>query len=151
MPFHNIRATYLPYCLQLQPCGRYAVLNREYKPLGWSVRSFVHYEQHPILATIRITPKKAVQLSHDGSHNTKEVFLYCDGCNPDLSAATWSAYSKRLRVLAAIVTDDNGGRSPASICIQNLVDFTGEKRSKKDIAKSVYTRLEHKRSNIKPT
>ena len=35
--------------LQKQPDGRYAVLNREYKPVGFCTRKYVTYEEYPVL------------------------------------------------------------------------------------------------------
>lgn len=40
----DFRASYLPYCLIRQADGRYAVVNRRYKPLGYITSDWVDYQ-----------------------------------------------------------------------------------------------------------
>ena len=35
MPLGDFRSVFMPYCLRKQKDGRYVVLNREYKPVGF--------------------------------------------------------------------------------------------------------------------
>ncbi|WP_416046711.1 hypothetical protein [Cupriavidus basilensis] len=106
MPLRDIRSTFLPYCVERQPDGRYAVLNREYKPVGFWTNAYVTYADYPILVKIKgLTPKRASLISHDESSNTDLIFLYDDGCVPTESAAHMNAYLKRLAVLAKLEID----------------------------------------------
>lgn len=106
MPLHNVGSACLPYCLKLQECGRYALLNREYKPLGFVSRDFIKYNSFPILLTLRITPRKASLLSYSGSKDTSCIMLYSDGCNPYLSYEYWKSYEDKLRVLFELETPE---------------------------------------------
>ncbi|MDO3387200.1 hypothetical protein QWI17_15260 [Gilvimarinus sp. SDUM040013] len=101
MPF-DIRCVVLPYCLELQECGRYAVLNRNYKPLGFIVDDFVNYQQYPVLLTVRITPRLARTISHKASADTSKIYLYDDGCLPTASAKAWASYCARLNKLIGL-------------------------------------------------
>lgn len=100
MPLHDVRSVFLPYCVQRQADGRYAVLNREYKPVGFWTEAHVVYEKHPTLVKLPgLTPKVATLLSYKGSANTKSIYLYNDGCVPTDSLRAMEAYMKRLAVL----------------------------------------------------
>ena len=44
MSFDNVIAVYMPYCLQRQEDERYAILNREYKPLGFITKDWIKYD-----------------------------------------------------------------------------------------------------------
>jgi hypothetical protein len=93
MPIMNPRAIFLPYCIQRLEDGRHVVLNRNYKPLGFTTEDFVTYEDYPIGVTFKgLTPKKAAQISYRGSADLDTIYLYNDGCNPDESAANMKAY-----------------------------------------------------------
>ena len=78
---------FLPYCLQLQPDGRYAVLNRDY----------------PILVEIKgLTPKVAAKLSHNGKPDLDAIYFYDDLSNPKLGAVNLKKYLDRLSILAKL-------------------------------------------------
>lgn len=97
------RAIFLPYCIQRQPDGRYVVLNRNYKPLGFRTADFLEYEQYPIAVKFKgLTPKKAASLSARGSENLEAITLYNDSCIPTASAANMKAYLSRLEILAKL-------------------------------------------------
>lgn len=98
----SVLSLFMPYCLKKQPCGRYALLNRQYKPVGFVTDRFVRYEQFPVLADLRIDQKTAARLSWDNSASTDEIFLYNDGCNPNNSDEDMNAYLGKLKVLAKI-------------------------------------------------
>ncbi len=149
MSLHNIRSIHLPYCLKIQPCGCYVVLNREYKPLGWNVRDYVHYGQHPILLLVRITPKTAERLSYNNRSNTDTIKLYNDDCVPDRGLVEWESYSGRLSFLASLVVDDGGYQSNINVCIQNLFDAAGKHGDKATIAKTVHENWLHQKTNVK--
>jgi len=81
MSLGDFRSVFLPYCIRKQPDGRYAVLNRAYKPVGFFTRDIVMYEDHPVLVTIKgLTKAKAAKVSYAGSDNVDEIFLYNDWC-----------------------------------------------------------------------
>ncbi|MDN7754742.1 hypothetical protein [Burkholderia gladioli] len=67
MPLKDVRSVFLPYCVQRQQDGRYAVLNREYKPLGFWTRAYVTYADHPTLVKIKgLTAARAAKISYMG-------------------------------------------------------------------------------------
>jgi hypothetical protein len=102
MSLFDMRAIALPYCLKLQNCGRYAVLNRAYKPLGFYTRDYIKYDDFPVLITMRMTPQKAAKISYAKDANIREVFLYNDGCTPTSSPENLQAYIERLLNLSSI-------------------------------------------------
>lgn len=106
MPLGDFRSVFLPYCLEKQPDGRYAVLNREYKPVGFYKKDFVRYAEHPVLVKLRgITKKKAALLSHDNDPDVGKIYLYDDGCVPTHSKANMKAYLAKLEILAKLKID----------------------------------------------
>lgn len=97
----DFRRTYFPYCLQRQADGRYAILNRDYKPIGFQTSKHVDYAAYPTLVQFkRLTKETAAALSARGDDNLEAIFLYNDGCVPTDSAAHWTAYAERLKRLA---------------------------------------------------
>lgn len=103
MPLNDFRSVYMPYCLALQEDGSYAVLNREYKPVGFRTHDFVDYSDYPVTSTFKgIGPATAKKLSVDGSDKLESIFLYNDGCVPTRSAANMAAYLKKLELLAKL-------------------------------------------------
>ena len=48
MKLANFRWVFLPYCLDEQDDGRWAVLNRDYKPLGMLTGEYVDYDGHSL-------------------------------------------------------------------------------------------------------
>ena len=94
-------AVCLPYCLKKQEDGRYAVLNREYKPVGFNTHEWVEYCDYPVCVELKgIGPAKAEKLSYKDSDDTDTIYLYGDGCNPCHGAGEMSAYLEKLRLLA---------------------------------------------------
>lgn len=102
MSLFDGRCVFLPYCLKMQECGRYAVLNRAYKPLGFFTRDYIEYSDYPVLLTVRITSKTAAKISHCNDTNVSEIFLYDDGCIPTRSFSDWECYAARLQTLLSI-------------------------------------------------
>ena len=103
MSFDNFNAVYMPYCLQKQEDGRYAVLNREYKPVGFITRECIKYDDYPVCAEIvGIGPAMARKLSYKGSEDTDWIHLYNDGCNPCDGAGEMEAYLKKLELLSRL-------------------------------------------------
>ena len=103
MPLGDFRSVFLPYCLKKQDNGRYAVLNREYKPVGFFTTSHVKYEKYPVLVKLKgLTAAKAAKLSWKGEKNTGEIYLYNDGCVPTRSKANMKAYLTKIELLAKL-------------------------------------------------
>jgi hypothetical protein len=76
MSFDNFNAVYMPYCLQRQEDGRYAVLNREYKPLGFTTKDWIRYDNYPVCAEIKgMNSAMASRLSYKGSDDTESIYL----------------------------------------------------------------------------
>ncbi|MFX1670841.1 hypothetical protein PWR63_00780 [Paraburkholderia sp. A2WS-5] len=106
MPLKDVRSTFLPYCVKRQEDGRYAVLNREYKPVGFWTNAFVTYADHPTLVKIKgLTAARAAKISYKGDTNVDTIFLYNDGCVPTDSTAHMNAYLSRLATLAKLEID----------------------------------------------
>jgi hypothetical protein len=106
MPLGDFRSVFLPYCLKRQPDGRYAVLNREYKPVGFYTKTWVDYEKHPVLVKFKgITKIKAAKLSYKGDGSLDEIYLYNDGCIPTRNAENMNAYLLKLEILANLKID----------------------------------------------
>jgi hypothetical protein len=104
----TVRHIYLPYCVQRLKDGRYIILNRRYKPLGMEDTAWVDYDSHPSAHPLKgLTPAKAKAMSHRGDEDVDCIFLYADACIPTDGAAYWDAYSKRLKVLAALAIKEN--------------------------------------------
>ena len=103
MPLGDFRSIYLPYCLKKQNDGSYAVLNREYKPVGFNTRDYITYEEYPVTTKFKgIGKGVAKKLSYKGHENTETIYLYNDGCVPTQSTANMTAYMKRLTILAKL-------------------------------------------------
>ena len=50
----------MPYCVQKEAEGKYVVLNRNYKPLGFNTEKGVSYEKYPIIHKLKgLTPEIA--------------------------------------------------------------------------------------------
>jgi hypothetical protein len=103
MSLGDFRAIFFPYCLQKQKDGRYAVLNREYKPVGFYTTDWVKYEEHPVLVKLKgLTKSKAAKLSDKGEANLDEISLYSDATNPVRSKANMRSYLAKLEILASL-------------------------------------------------
>lgn len=103
MPLNDFRSVFLPYCFEKQRDGRYAVLNREYKPVGFWTKEHVNYDDHPVLVKLKgITPALASQISYNGSKDLRRIFLYDDTSNPVRSRANMQAYLAKIERLAKL-------------------------------------------------
>jgi len=103
MPLHDFRSVHLPYCLTKQADGKYVVLNREYKPIGFKTKDWIDYEKYPVAVKIKgLTAKVAAKISYKGSVDLENIYLYNDGCIPTKSAKNMQAYLNRLEVLAKL-------------------------------------------------
>ena len=106
MPLKDVRSVFLPYCVKRQADGRYAVLNREYKPVGFWTRAHVMYGDHPVLVKIKgLTAARAARISYKADPNVENIFLYDDGCVPTENAANMNAYLARLAELSKLEID----------------------------------------------
>lgn len=103
MALNDFRAVFFPYCLDKQPDGRYVVLNREYKPIGFKTRENVKYEDYPICVELKgIGSATAAKLSYKGDLNTDKIYLHNDGCVPTESTEHMKNYLERLKILAKL-------------------------------------------------
>lgn len=111
MATDNFRRAFLPYTVWTDGKGTWRVMNREYCDLGTMGVSggFGPVTDHRLKGGGRAMLERA---SWNGEVRTfadseeMQVWLYNDGCLPDRSAAAWSAYCKRLRVLCCLVQRD---------------------------------------------
>ncbi|WP_198805938.1 hypothetical protein [Leptolyngbya sp. BL0902] len=103
MALNDFRSVFFPYCLEKQPDGRYVVLNREYKPLGFKTRKYITYEEYPICVELKgLGPARAEKLSCHGDPNMDVIYLYDDSCVPTKSAEHMNNYLERLKILAKL-------------------------------------------------
>ena len=103
MPLGDFRSIYMPYCLKKQDDGSYAVLNREYKPVGFNTRDFIKYEDYPVTTKFKgIGVGMATKLSCDGNSDTEIIFLYDGSCTPTSTKENMNLYLKKLEILAKL-------------------------------------------------
>lgn len=104
MGLEDFNDVFLPYCLDRQTDGRYAVLNREYKPVGFYTGAHVVYKEYPVLVKFKgLTKTKLDKLSWDGKGGLKRIYLYDTGRNHPLrSKAHMRAYLEKLEILAKL-------------------------------------------------
>lgn len=89
-----------------QPDGRYVVLNREYKPVGFKTREHIEYQDYPISVELKAIGSATVaKLSYNSDSNTDRIYLYNDGCVPTESPEYMKNYLKRLEILAKLKVD----------------------------------------------
>lgn len=99
------RKYFLPYCVDRQPDGRYALLNRRHKPIGLHLRTHVEYGDFPCLFRIpSLDADKAAALSWEGSPDVARIYLH-DGENPLADPVAWQAYCGRLLLLGQLLVE----------------------------------------------
>ena len=101
MPLFNFREIHLPYCIQKNAAGKYVVLNREYRPLGFLEDHHPNYETGPAVK-YNITPTIAKKLSCRSLEDTNKIYLYNDGFVPEVSAKNMAMYLEKLKLLAKL-------------------------------------------------
>lgn len=105
MALDTFRSLFLPYCIQQIEKNKYVVLNREYKPLGFKTTQIVKYEDYPIVVEIKgLTKSKIAKISHNGSEDKRNIYLYDDGCVPTSTVDNMKKYLERLAILAKLKT-----------------------------------------------
>jgi hypothetical protein len=104
MALNTFRSVYFPYCLQKVNKGKYVVLNREYKPLGFKTNETINYEDYPIIVQMDLLsrPTFVEKISHNKNPNNESIYLYDDGCIPTHSEEDMEKYLKRLALLASL-------------------------------------------------
>lgn len=96
----TLRHTHFPYCLDRQPDGSYVMLNRNYKPVGLMVDGFVNYADHPVSVRLQgLTPAIAAKIDARGRDSLDRIYLYNDGCTPDMGKQHAEAYLMRLALV----------------------------------------------------
>lgn len=102
----DFRFLFFPYCLQRKEDGRYAVLNRDYKPVGNVAQNFEKFpdpDDYPFLVNLKgLNKAKAAKLSYEGNADTDCIYLYNDGCNPTSSKDNMKSYLEKLEILAKL-------------------------------------------------
>lgn len=102
MGLNDFRAIFLPYCIKKEK-GKYVVLNREYKPIGFRTNLFVDYSDYPIGLNSKIFTKRILdQISIEKEYDKNQVFLYNDKCIPISSRKNMENYLKKLEILARL-------------------------------------------------
>lgn len=103
MALNDFREVFLPYCLDKQPDGRYVVLNREYKPIGFKTKEHIEYENYPVCIELKgIDSAIAAKISYKGDSNTDRIYLYDDACIPTESDEHMKNYLERIKILAKL-------------------------------------------------
>ena len=105
MALHSVRAHFLPYYMSRRDDGKYVIYNRNYNPIGLVSNGHINPDDHPVAVRLKgLTPGLAKKLSHNGSSNTKDIELYCDGCHPSSSVKNRHAYNRRMALLMKLMT-----------------------------------------------
>ena len=103
MALDNFGSVFFPYCLDRFPDGRYVVLNREYKPVGFKTEDLVDYSNFPVCVGIKgLGPRIGNRLSYDGTYNPERIYLYDDASNPFISKANMNVYLEKLSLLGKL-------------------------------------------------
>ena len=103
----KLRHTHFPYCLDRLKDGRYVLLNRNYKPVGFMIDELVTYEDYPIGVHLKgLTPTVAAKIDARGRDNLDRIYLYNDGCTPDSSPKDMEAYLQRLAIVMNLKISD---------------------------------------------
>jgi len=99
----DFRHTFMIYCLQKLEDGSYVALNRSYKPVGMTSSEWVKYEDLPVRFKFKrgLSARQIEALSYKGDPAAERIYFYNDGCVPTASDANWTAYSNRLKRIAA--------------------------------------------------
>jgi hypothetical protein len=93
-----------PYCLQRRDDGKYVLLNRFYKPVGYIEEDgSAEYETWPIAFELEISPEQVAAMSHNGEANTMRIYFYAGSCAPWVSAKYRKAYFRRLAMFFLLV------------------------------------------------
>lgn len=101
MSLNQFLTACLPYCLKRQPDGKYVVLNREYKPVGFKTEEFITYKDYPISLEIKgLSSDIAAKLSCFGIPDLDTIQLYDDGHDPLSDAEKMECYLRRLKFLS---------------------------------------------------
>lgn len=99
----ELRHTHFPYCLDRQEDGSYVLLNRNYKPIGFTAEQWVTYGDYPVGVNIKgMTAKLAAELDIKGRDNLQRIYLYNDGSTPTSSEENMQAYLQRLTRIMAL-------------------------------------------------
>lgn len=99
---------FAPYCIRKLISGRYVLLNRLYKPLGFHEKITLDYEQ--FAHNIRIKPSDARRISADGMgfqdcrihEGEKVLWLYRDADNPFIKRENGGTQEERTATGQAI-------------------------------------------------
>jgi hypothetical protein len=105
MPKGDVKSVHLPYCIQRKADGSYIVLNRDYKPIGFTSKKNVDYDAFPISVRFkRLTKTTLLNLSWENKPPDEEgrTWLYCDYYNPVKSSKDMREYLARLEILAKL-------------------------------------------------
>jgi len=97
--YEYVRCTHFPYCIERQENGSYVILNRFYKPLGFSTKhgDYLTFSDYPIEVFFRdLTPKIASKISWENKQDLNQIFLYSDGCIPTRTSDNMKNYLNRL-------------------------------------------------------
>jgi hypothetical protein len=85
------------------------LLNRSYKPVGFTSSDHVTYADFPVRAKLRgLGGATAARISYKGSADLSRIYLYNDSCVPTHNAANMNAYLRRLTIVAKLKTVSHG-------------------------------------------
>jgi hypothetical protein len=93
----------LTYCAHRRGDGKYILLDRDYKPMGWKGDGWADYDAWPSAFSVKITPEMAAKLSHDRSADLEWIWFYNDGCPPWGHPDHRTDYQMRLEMFFDLV------------------------------------------------
>jgi hypothetical protein len=97
----------MPYCIQKQADGKFVVLNRDYKPVGFNTSKGISYKEYPIIHKVKgLTPEIAAKISHENDPGLNSIYLYHDGSVPTDSDENMEEYEKRLKLLNQLEVEE---------------------------------------------
>src|SRR5215831_17480923 len=86
------------YCAHKCRDGKYILLDRFYKPVGWIGDVWADYEAWPRRFAVQITPQMAAKMSYKGSDDVDRIWFFNDSCPPWRDDKNRKAYLKRLEL-----------------------------------------------------
>jgi len=97
----------IPYCIHQEADGKFVLVNRDYKPVGFNTSKGISYKEYPIIYKLKgLTPDIAARISHKNDLGLTSIYLYGDGSVPTDSKDNWEKYMERLKLLMQLYVEE---------------------------------------------